>query len=89
MRTTLDLPDDLFRKAKAKAALEGTSLKNLITRFIEDGLNPERRPSNEVAMRPRSQLKPLPASGRTIPALSNADIDRLLDDEDIHRAARH
>jgi hypothetical protein len=38
MRTTLDLPDDLFRKVKAKAAVEGTSLKTLLRRYIEGGL---------------------------------------------------
>jgi hypothetical protein len=30
MRTTVDLPDDLFRQAKAKAAMEGISLRELI-----------------------------------------------------------
>jgi Ribbon-helix-helix protein, copG family len=32
MRTTLDLPDALLRQLKAKAALEGTSLKALMRR---------------------------------------------------------
>ncbi len=31
MRTTIDLPDDLFRKLKSEAAIRGTSLKELIT----------------------------------------------------------
>jgi hypothetical protein len=34
MRTTVDLPDDLFRRAKAVAALRGRKLKDL----IEEGL---------------------------------------------------
>ncbi len=34
MRTTVDLPDDLFRRAKAEAALRGRKLKDL----IEEGL---------------------------------------------------
>jgi hypothetical protein len=34
MKTTVELPDDLFRKAKAAAALRGRKLKDL----IEDGL---------------------------------------------------
>lgn len=38
MRTTLDLPDELLRQAKAKAALEGATLKKLLTRYIERGL---------------------------------------------------
>lgn len=31
VKTTLDIPDDLFREAKAKAALEGRKLKDLVT----------------------------------------------------------
>jgi len=38
VRTTLDLPDDVFRKLKARAALEGLSLKDLITRYVTHGL---------------------------------------------------
>ena len=30
MRTTIDIPDELLRAAKAKAALEGRSLKDLM-----------------------------------------------------------
>ena len=38
MRTTLDLPVDLFRRVKAKAALKGVSLKDLQNGFVETGL---------------------------------------------------
>ena len=31
MKTTFDIPEDLFREAKAKAALEGLKLKDLVT----------------------------------------------------------
>ncbi len=34
MKTTLEIPDDLFREAKARAALEGRKLKDLVA----DGL---------------------------------------------------
>ena len=30
MRTTVDLPDDLYRRAKAEAALRGRKLKELV-----------------------------------------------------------
>jgi hypothetical protein len=30
LRTTVEIPDDLFRKAKAKAALEGIPLRDLV-----------------------------------------------------------
>ena len=35
MRTTIDLPDDLFRRTKAVAALRGSSMKDLIVRAVE------------------------------------------------------
>ncbi len=38
MRTTLDLPDNLFRKAKLQAVHEGVALKDVVTRALERGL---------------------------------------------------
>jgi hypothetical protein len=35
MRTTIDMPDALFRKTKAAAALRGSSMKDLIIRAVE------------------------------------------------------
>ncbi len=38
MKTTIDLPDPLFRRAKATAAVNGISLKGFITRAVEQCL---------------------------------------------------
>lgn len=38
MRTTIDLPDRLFKMAKAISSLQGISLKQFITRAIEHEL---------------------------------------------------
>lgn len=38
MRTTLDLPDLVFRRLKARAAIEGLSLKDLLERYVTAGL---------------------------------------------------
>ena len=38
MRATIDLPDVLFRKAKAVSSLRGTTLKEFITQAIEHEL---------------------------------------------------
>lgn len=40
MKTTIDLPDPIFRRAKATAAVEGLSLKAFITRAVEQRLGP-------------------------------------------------
>jgi len=34
MRTTIEIPDDLFRKAKAQASLDGVRLRDLIARGL-------------------------------------------------------
>lgn len=35
MKTTVEIPDDLFRRAKAKAALEGIPLREMIVRGLQ------------------------------------------------------
>jgi hypothetical protein len=44
MRTTVDLPDALFRLAKATAAVRGVSLKDLVTTAIERETQPAAPP---------------------------------------------
>lgn len=45
MKTTIDIPDELFREAKVHAALEGIKLKDLITDALRQKLRatPKRR----------------------------------------------
>ena len=38
MRSTIDLPDALFRRAKAVSSLQGVSLKEFIARAVEHEL---------------------------------------------------
>jgi Arc/MetJ family transcription regulator len=83
MRTTIDLPDDLFRQAKAKAALSGMKLKDLITRFVEQGLRQGTQPPAAPSKRVRSELPVArAATGRILPDLTNADIYRILEEEE-------
>lgn len=51
MRTTIDLPDDLFRTTKARAALEGRTLKAFVREAIEEKLRSSERGTG--ASRPR------------------------------------
>jgi hypothetical protein len=52
MKTTVDLPDDLFRKAKAEAALRGVKFKDLIQegllRVLELSDTPKEVPSKSL-----------------------------------------
>lgn len=42
VKTTLELPEDLFRQAKATAALRGESLKELVTAALRAHLDAQR-----------------------------------------------
>lgn len=82
MRTTIDLPDELLRQVKAKAALDGLKLKDLITRYVEQGLR-DTPPRTGPLRRLRSELPvSRAATGRPLPSLTNADIQRILDEEE-------
>jgi hypothetical protein len=43
MRTTVDIPDPTYRQLKAKAAVRGCSVKELILRGVEAELNGKTR----------------------------------------------
>ena len=43
MKTTIEIPDSLFRKAKSTAAERGQSLKQLVTEALEEKLEANRR----------------------------------------------
>ncbi len=76
MRTTLDLPDDLMRNLKARAALEGRSLRDLMLTLVERGLQaPAAPPTSPALDLPTVRLgRPLalPQS-----MLNHADLDAL------------
>lgn len=83
MRTTIDLPDELLRRAKVRAALDGTTLKDLITGYVEQGLRRREAPPEPPGRRRRSELPVArPATGRALPALTHADLHRILDEEE-------
>ncbi len=41
MRTTVEIPDALYRELKAKAALEGVPVKDVIVRCVRRELDPQ------------------------------------------------
>ena len=76
MRTTIDLPDSVYRTLKARSALEGVPMKDLVCRLVERGL--AKAPTlNGVS---RSTCPSL-SLGQSLPAglLSNANLFDLLD----------
>lgn len=84
MRTTLDLPDETFRQLKAQAAMNGLKLKELVTQLIERGLaagitKPAPLPQSGPCLIPIARE----ADGTVTPFLSNAQLNAILDEEDL------
>jgi Ribbon-helix-helix protein, copG family len=79
MRTTLDLPDPLLRQLKSRAALEGTTLKQLIRDAIERGLNAPPQPGDGARQR---STPPSLVLGRPmrVKRFSNAALCELLEE---------
>lgn len=86
MRTTIDLPDDLYRALKARAGLNGVKLRQLIQRLIEQGL---RSTGGETAVRKHAPPPVIiPPRGVPIPAVSRAELARMEEEEDEAKHAR-
>jgi hypothetical protein len=83
MRTTVDLPDDLIRAAKSRAAEQGESLKDLFARAIasEVGVPAARRSGAPVTL-------PLIGVGADPTVeVTNADLEAALADVDAEKYA--
>lgn len=89
MRTTLDLPDETFRQLKVQAALNGLKLKELVTEFIERGLDGK---ISKAANAAPAERHPIPiareADGSVTPYLSNAQLYVIMNDQDLAQHQR-
>jgi hypothetical protein len=90
MRTTLDLPDPLFKEVKTRAVQQGVKLKDLLATYIEAGLRSPQVAETDPA--PRKNPHPLPvaweADGTVTPVRSNAELYAILDEEDVENFRR-
>jgi hypothetical protein len=85
MKTTVEIPNDLFRQAKARAALEGLSLRELVTYGLRLALQaPPQSARSSRAVFPLIRSRP-GASPLTEVETSAALAE--IDDEEAHRYA--
>ena len=78
MRTTLELPDPLFARLKARALSQRVTLKQLLHSYVEQGLNTH--PPDATVQRSAATLPRLKgALAREAGPLSNAALFELLD----------
>ena len=94
MRTTIDIPEPLLRRAKAEAALRGLRLKDIVRdalqRFLQDAgrsLEPGGRAALEEQELGEDCVFPLiiGTTGSVMRDLRGDKAQRLLDDADIER----
>lgn len=84
MRTTIDLPDPLFREAKTRAVQSGMKFKDLVAQYIEQGLHgqlvaPDSQRREQVSLPVFRKT-----SGTAIPARSNAELFEILEEDETH-----
>jgi len=88
MRTTLDLPDPLFKHLKTRAAQEGRTLRDLVVELVEKGLTAR----DMVDAQQRFQARPVVGTTLTTnlseDSFTNADLSELLNREDDERASQ-
>ena len=87
MRTTIDLPDELYRTLKARAAMSGVTMRELIMLLLERGLA-----QAQIEQPQRTERRPpppviIPVTGEPI-SITPEDIHRLEEEEDLEKLAR-
>lgn len=86
MRTSFDLPDNLYRTLKVRAGLTGLSMRELVIELIERGLNLVQPDSKALGRRDEPPVI-VPSDGIPIRALSKQELRRLEDEEDRQKYA--
>ncbi|MEY4505753.1 MAG: hypothetical protein RL297_331 [Pseudomonadota bacterium] len=87
MRTSLDIPDPLFKHLKTRAAQEGRTLRDLVIELVERGLtarevvDPQKRFLARPMVIPSQGPMAMPVSQMT-----NADLYNTINEEDDERA---
>ena len=81
MKTTLEIPDDLYRQAKVQAAHENRKMKDLVT----EGLRLVLGLTKQASSRKLRRMTKAPVTirrGNVIPALTNDEMAKLLERSD-------
>jgi hypothetical protein len=82
MRTTIDIPPTLMRAAKARAAEQGESLKDLVNRAVAHELG---IPATRKGKAGRVTLPLIARDATPTVLVTNEDIEDAFDAEDVER----
>ena len=87
MKTTLEIPNPLFKRVKAQAAMEGLKLKDVVASALSSYLNRPRPPLKKAA-----KACPFPLvrgkAGPLMKQMNNETIAELQEKEDLERHRR-
>ncbi|MEZ5362718.1 MAG: CopG family transcriptional regulator [Bryobacterales bacterium] len=72
MRTTIDIPDELHRELKAKAALKGRTVRDWVVDLIREDLKPTRMGGKRV------QLPLIKAKRKGVFNLTREEVDEAM-----------
>ena len=87
MKTTLELPDDLMRAVKVRAANEGRKLKEVVADLLRRGLREEKKRAPRAMRRVRLPLIECAHNATANQEITPDRVAEILADED-SRAAR-
>jgi hypothetical protein len=77
MKTTLEIPDGIFRRAKSAAAERGVPLREFVTQAVKEKLAAGSSPPERPWVRHMGKLKHLHAETERINRLIEADSEKI------------
>ena len=77
MKTTLEIPDAIFRRAKSVAAARGIPLRELVTEAVKDKLATEAKAGEKPWLKLLGKLKHLHKETIRINALIEEDSEKI------------
>lgn len=77
MKTTLEIPDSVFRRAKSVAAARGIPFREFVTEAVKDKLAAEARPGEKPWLKLMGKLKHLHKETLRINRLIEEDSEKI------------
>jgi hypothetical protein len=77
MKTTLEIPDAVFRRAKSKAAAQGMPLRQFVTEAVEEKLKSEASQEEKPWLKHMGKLKHLRKETARINRLIEEDSEKI------------
>jgi hypothetical protein len=81
MKTTLEIPDPVFRRAKAQAAQRGIPLRQFVTEAVEEKIRACSKGKEKPWMRMVGQLRHLRKETARINRLIDAEFEKIEPEE--------